>query len=158
MEQFRETEREKTDRLLRSLGANDVVIESVVCRVDDEEVQSVVTRLRDFAEENPAIVLGALSALLAGGAVAAGRAIVKKNRTASKKSSSKKAAPARKRRASSSSKRTLIEPHAGDKRYIRRDARGRIKESVDVGRSLAADRRRKSKTRAKSGAGDKGDR
>ena len=58
----------------------------------------------------------------------------------------------------SSSKRTLIEPHLGDKRYIRRDAKGRIKESVDVGRSLAADSRRHSKTRAKAGAGDKGDR
>jgi hypothetical protein len=32
-------------------------------------------------------------------------------------------------------KRELIEPK-GDKRYIRRDERGRIKESDDVGRSL----------------------
>ena len=55
------------------------------------------------------------------------------------------------------SKRTLIAPK-GDKRYIRRDAKGRIKESDGVGRSLATDRRTKAKTVAKSGQGDKGDR
>ncbi len=54
-------------------------------------------------------------------------------------------------------KRELIEPK-GDKRYIRRDEKGRIKESDDVGRSLAADRRTKAKTVAKAGQGDKGDR
>ena len=54
-------------------------------------------------------------------------------------------------------KRELIAPK-GDKRYIRRDERGRIKESDDVGRSLAADRRTKAKTVAKPGQGDKGDR
>src|SRR5690242_4351637 len=37
------------------------------------------------------------------------------------------------------SKRELIEPHKGDKRYIRRDSKGRIKESDDIGRSLPAD-------------------
>ena len=45
-----------------------------------------------------------------------------------------------------------------DKRYVRRDEKGRFKESVDVGRSLAADRRSKSKTEAKKGQGDRGDR
>ena len=55
------------------------------------------------------------------------------------------------------SKRELIAPR-GDKRYVRRDAKGRIKESDDVGRSLAQDRRRKAKTAAKSGQGDRGDR
>lgn len=55
------------------------------------------------------------------------------------------------------SKRELIAPR-GDKRYIRRDAKGRIKESDDVGRSLSQDRRRKAKTVAKPGQGDKGDR
>lgn len=55
------------------------------------------------------------------------------------------------------SKRTLIEPHKGDKRYIRRDPQGRIKKEVDVGRSLAADRRSHSKTVAKPGQGDRGD-
>jgi hypothetical protein len=54
-------------------------------------------------------------------------------------------------------KRELIAPR-GDKRYIRRDAKGRIKESDDVGRSLAQDRRRKAKTIAKPGQGDRGDR
>jgi hypothetical protein len=45
-----------------------------------------------------------------------------------------------------------------DKRYVRRDAEGRFKESDDVGRSLAQDRKRKAKTKAKHGQGDKGDR
>ena len=55
-------------------------------------------------------------------------------------------------------KRELIEPHKGDKRYVRRNKKGEFKEVVDVGRSLAADRRRKSKTVVKAGQGDKGDR
>ena len=55
-------------------------------------------------------------------------------------------------------RRELCEPHSGDKRYIRRSERGRIKESDDVGRSLSQDRKRKAKTVAKAGQGDKGDR
>lgn len=55
------------------------------------------------------------------------------------------------------SKRELIEPHKGDKRYVRRDESGRFKESDDVGRSLAADRRTKAKTVVKKGQGDRGD-
>jgi hypothetical protein len=55
-------------------------------------------------------------------------------------------------------KRELIEPHKGDKRYVRRDAKGQFKEVDDVGRSLAADRRTKAKTVVKPGQGDKGDR
>jgi len=55
------------------------------------------------------------------------------------------------------SKRERISPK-GDSRYIRRDSKGRIKESDDVGRSLAADRRTKAKIVAKPGQGDKGDR
>ncbi len=44
-------------------------------------------------------------------------------------------------------------------RYIRRDAKGRFTSNqVDVGRSLAADRRQKAKTTVKSGQGDRGDR
>lgn len=54
-------------------------------------------------------------------------------------------------------KRELINTGA-DKRYVRRDADGRFKESDDVGRSLAHDRKRKAKTKAKRGQGDKGDR
>jgi hypothetical protein len=53
-------------------------------------------------------------------------------------------------------KRTLIKPK-GDARYIRRDEKGRIKESDDVGRSLAQDRKTKAKKTVKSGEGDKGD-
>ena len=44
-----------------------------------------------------------------------------------------------------------------DKRYVRRDDKGRFNESDDVGRSLAQDRRRQAKTVAQSGQGDKGD-
>jgi hypothetical protein len=55
-------------------------------------------------------------------------------------------------------KRELIEPTPGDKRYVRRDAKGKFKDVVDVGKSLAADRKKKSKTKSKPGQGDKGDR
>jgi hypothetical protein len=44
-----------------------------------------------------------------------------------------------------------------DKRYVRRDEKGRFKEVVDVGRSLAADRRQKAKTKVDKGQGDRGD-
>lgn len=54
--------------------------------------------------------------------------------------------------------RELIEPHRGDKRYVRRDRKGRFGESDDVGRSLSADRRRKAKRVVKKGEGDRGDR
>ncbi len=56
------------------------------------------------------------------------------------------------------SKRKLVEPHPGDKRYVRRGAKGRFQESDDVGKSLAQDRRRRAKTIAKHGEGDRGDR
>jgi hypothetical protein len=55
-------------------------------------------------------------------------------------------------------KRELIEPNEGDKRFVRRDAKGQFTEAqVDVGRSLAADRQSKSKTVVPKGQGDKGD-
>jgi len=54
------------------------------------------------------------------------------------------------------SKRELIDTGT-DKRYVRRDEKGQFKESVDVGKSLAADRRTKAKTVAKPGEGDRGD-
>jgi hypothetical protein len=44
-----------------------------------------------------------------------------------------------------------------DKRYVRRDDAGQFKESDDVGKSLAADRRTKAKTKVKAGQGDRGD-
>lgn len=56
------------------------------------------------------------------------------------------------------SNRELIEPQPGDKRYVRRDDEGQFKKEVDVGKSLAADRRTKAKTKVKSGQGDRGDR
>jgi hypothetical protein len=55
-------------------------------------------------------------------------------------------------------KRELIEPNQGDKRYVRRDAAGRFTDDQsNVGRSLSADRRSRSKTVAPKGMGDKGD-
>ncbi|MBA3891013.1 MAG: hypothetical protein H0X64_10825 [Gemmatimonadaceae bacterium] len=54
-------------------------------------------------------------------------------------------------------RRELIAPN-GDKRYVRRDAKGRFAHVVDVGRSLSMDRRRKAKRTVKSGYGDLGDR
>jgi hypothetical protein len=56
----------------------------------------------------------------------------------------------------SSGKRSTIKPK-GDARYIRRDSKGRIKESDDVGRSLKKDREKKAKTTVRSGYGDRGD-
>ena len=44
-----------------------------------------------------------------------------------------------------------------DKRYVRRDERGRFEESDDVGRSLAQDVRHEAKTKVKTGQGDRGD-
>ena len=54
-------------------------------------------------------------------------------------------------------KRELINT-GSDKRFVRRGAGGKFKESDDVGKSLSADRRKKAKTKVKSGQGDKGDR
>ena len=52
--------------------------------------------------------------------------------------------------------RELIDT-GNDKRFVRRDKRGRFKESVEVGRSLATDRRQHAKTKVKPGEGDRGD-
>ena len=57
----------------------------------------------------------------------------------------------------SASKRELIDT-GRDKRFVRRDPKGRFKESTDVGRSLTQDRRKHAKTAVPSGQGDKGDR
>ena len=54
-------------------------------------------------------------------------------------------------------KRELINT-GSDKRYVRRRADGTFKESDDVSRSLAQDRRRRAKTPARRGQGDRGDR
>ncbi len=54
------------------------------------------------------------------------------------------------------SKRELIDT-GRDKRYVRRDEKGRFDEVVDVGKSLAADRRQHSKKTVPAGQGDRGD-
>ena len=56
----------------------------------------------------------------------------------------------------SASKRELINTGT-DKRFVRRRSDGTFKESDDVSRSLSGDRRRKAKTTAKRGQGDKAD-
>lgn len=54
------------------------------------------------------------------------------------------------------SQRDLIDTGT-DKRLVRRDAQGRFKESDDLGRAIAADRRQKAKTKKPRNEGDKGD-
>jgi hypothetical protein len=52
--------------------------------------------------------------------------------------------------------RELVEPHKGDKRYVRRGKKGQFtSRQTNVGRSLAADRRSKAKTTVKKGEGDR---
>ena len=63
-------------------------------------------------------------------------------------------APRRKR---SSGKRELLKTRNATF-FGKRTARGRFKEMDERGRSLAADRRRKAKTKSKRGYGDRGDR
>lgn len=65
----------------------------------------------------------------------------------------KKVAKKKTAKRKSAAKRELISPR-GDALYIRRDAKGRIKESDDVARSQRADRARKAKRKVKSGQGD----
>jgi hypothetical protein len=55
------------------------------------------------------------------------------------------------------SKRELIEPTKGDKRYVRRKTDGTFGKTVDVGNSLAADRKHSAKTKVPKGQGDRGD-
>ena len=70
-----------------------------------------------------------------------------KKKTARKKTARRKAA-----------KRELIDTGT-NKLYVRRNKRGTsFKEVEDVGRSLSQDRRRKARTVAKRGQGDRGDR
>jgi Haloacid dehalogenase-like hydrolase len=51
-------------------------------------------------------------------------------------------------------RRERIDPGT-DKRFVRRGAAGKFKESDDVGKSLAGDRRKKARTKVKSGQGDR---
>jgi hypothetical protein len=58
----------------------------------------------------------------------------------------------------SMSTREVIQPHKGDKRYARRDEQGHFTDSqVEVGKSLAADKRQTAKTTVPKGQGDRGD-
>jgi hypothetical protein len=77
--------------------------------------------------------------------------------TKTKSKAAKTKTTARKTTKSKTSKRTLIEPHKGDRRYVRRNKKGQFKDVVDVSRSLAADRRSKAKTKVGKGQGDRGD-
>jgi hypothetical protein len=54
------------------------------------------------------------------------------------------------------SKREMIDT-GRDKRFVRRDEQGQFDEEVDVGRSLATDRRQHSKKIVPPGQGDRGD-
>jgi hypothetical protein len=55
-------------------------------------------------------------------------------------------------------KRELIEPHPGDRRYIRRDENGRFTgDQVDVGRSLSRDNDQQARRPNPGGQGDRGD-
>ena len=62
----------------------------------------------------------------------------------------------RKGTAKHTGKRTLID-NGKTKRYMRRNKKGQFRHSVDVGKSLAADRRSQAKTKVKPGQGDRGD-
>jgi hypothetical protein len=53
-------------------------------------------------------------------------------------------------------KRELIDTGT-QKRFVKRTKGGQFNEVDDVGRSLAADRRRKAKTKVRAGYGDQGD-
>ena len=82
------------------------------------------------------------------------RAVKKRavRKTAVKKTAVKKAGGRKK-----AARRERIDT-GSDKRFVRRGAAGKFKESDDLGKSLSVDRRRKAKTKVKSGQGDKGDR
>jgi hypothetical protein len=55
-----------------------------------------------------------------------------------------------------SGKRELIDT-GNDKRYVRRDEKGRFDEVDDQSRSLSQDVRKHAKTKVKAGQGDQGD-
>ena len=57
---------------------------------------------------------------------------------------------------STKSHRELIDTGT-DKRFVRRDEKGRFGEVADVGRSLAQDRKQQAKTKIPPGQGDRGD-
>lgn len=80
----------------------------------------------------------------------------KESTTAKKSSTTNKSRSSAGKSARGSNKRELIAPR-GDKRYVKRNAKGEFKESDDVSRSLSQDRQRTSKKTVKPGYGDQGD-
>jgi hypothetical protein len=54
------------------------------------------------------------------------------------------------------SHRELIDT-GSDKRFVRRDEKGRFKDVVDTGRSISTDRKQQAKTKVPPGQGDRGD-
>ena len=57
---------------------------------------------------------------------------------------------------SEKSHRELIDTGT-DKRFVRRDEKGRFEDVADVGRSLSRDRQQQAKTKVPPGQGDRGD-
>ena len=57
---------------------------------------------------------------------------------------------------SEKSHRELIDTGT-DKRFVRRNEKGQFDDVVDVGRSLANDRKQQAKTKVPPGQGDRGD-
>jgi hypothetical protein len=55
------------------------------------------------------------------------------------------------------SERELIEPHKGDKRYVRRDEKGHFAQTDDVSKSLARDVKQHAAAKKPKNQGDKGD-
>ena len=76
-----------------------------------------------------------------------------RKRAGSKRAGSKRAGTKR-----AAGKRELLEPRAGDKRYVRRTAKGKFTDSQDdVGRSLAQDVKKRARRKVAAGRGDEGD-
>jgi hypothetical protein len=74
-----------------------------------------------------------------------------------KRKTTKRATKATTQKRRGTGKRELVANRAGDF-YARRTGSGQFKEMDQRGRSLSADRRKKAKTTAKRGQGDRGDR
>ena len=85
-----------------------------------------------------------------------------KKKTAKKKTAktaaAKKSATKKKTASAARSGRRELINTGTDKRLFRRSKSGQFKESDDVGRSLAADRRKKSAKKVNRAQGDRGDR
>jgi hypothetical protein len=74
-----------------------------------------------------------------------------------KRKTVKRATKAMSRKRRGAGKRELVKNQAGDF-FARRTRGGQFKEMDELGRSLTQDRKRKAKTTAKRGQGDRGDR